>query len=66
MNNREISPELKSILGVLDYEYAEAEKVYEKWLQQGNKGSFQELLTGLMDLELMDLCKSNKNRFSIR
>ena len=66
LNNREISPELKSILGVLDYEYAEAEKVYEKWLQQGNKGSFQELLTGLMDLELMDLCKSNKNRFSIR
>ena len=61
-----LSPVLKSILQVLEGEYVEAEKIYEKWLQQGNTGSFQEMMSGLMDLELIDLCKSNKNRFSIR
>lgn len=66
INSRELSPVLKSILQVLEGEYVEAEKIYEKWLQQGNTGSFQEMMSGLMDLELIDLCKSNKNRFSIR
>ncbi len=65
INSKNISPALKSILQVLRDEPADAEEIYENWLQQGNAGSFQELLSGLMDLELMDLCKSYKNRFSI-
>ena len=65
-NNKEISAPLKSILRVLSQEYMEVEEIYKKWLEQGNQGSFRELLAGLMDLKLMDLCKSNKNRFSIR
>ncbi len=66
MNSREVTPFLNSILQVLEQEALDAETIYEKWLKKGHTGNFQELLSGLMDLELMDLCKSHKNRFSIR
>ena len=65
MNNSMLSPFLKSIWDVLDGEAANAEEIYLKWTAAGHKGSFQELLGGLTDLELMDLCKSDKNLFFI-
>ena len=60
---------MKSILEVLIEDPSEpmgAELIYRKWLERGNQGSFQEIMEGLLDLELMDLCKSNKNSFVIR
>ena len=68
-NRTDITNHMKSILKVLWEDASEpmqAEKIYEKWLKRGNQGSFQELMEGLLDLELLDLCKSNKNCFSIR
>lgn len=65
MNNRELSPFLKSIWEMLDGEPVNAEEIYLKWVTAGHKGSFQEVLGGLTDLELMDLCKSDKNLFFI-
>lgn len=63
-----LEEELKCILDILEsapYEPMEPEKIYRKWLEQGGQGSFQELMQNLMKLELMDLCKSYKNRFLI-
>lgn len=57
---------LGSIYGILCREPVEPEVLFQKWKEQGATGSFRELMEGLMDLELMDLCKSNKNRFFIR
>lgn len=68
-NRFDITNHMKSILEVLMEERAEpmsAEKIYQKWLAQGNEGSFQSVMEGLLDLELLDLCKSNKNSFIIR
>lgn len=65
----EMDGSLKSILEVLlsdPAEAMEAEQIYRKWTAMGNEGSFHDMMEGLMDLELMDLCKSYKNRFSIR
>lgn len=65
----ELDSHLKSILEVLAEdcgETLEPGQIYERWTRKGNTGSFQSMMEGLMDLELMDLCKSYKNRFSIR
>lgn len=56
----------ESIFKILEEEPLEPEVLYGKWQSCGNKENFQTFMEGLMDLELMDLCKSNKNRFSIR
>lgn len=61
-----ISEGLMSILNVLSEEPEEAESLYNKWKVQNENGSFQSFMEGLVDLELMDLCKVSKNRFSIR
>ena len=68
-NRMDITDFMKSILEVLLEDPAEAmgaEKIYNKWLERGNQGSFQQVMEGLLDLELIDLCKSNKNSFIIR
>lgn len=57
---------LRSIFQVLTEEPEDAEKLYNKWKGKNEKGSFQSFMEGLVDLELMDLCKVSKNRFSIR
>ena len=62
----DITTHMKSILEVLWEEAAEplgAEQLYRKWLEKGNQGAFCEFMEGLLDLELMDLCKSYKNNF---
>ena len=67
--NPDLDESLKSILKILSQdpsEPMEPEKIFRIWQEQGNVGNFQTLMEGLMDLELMDLCKSNKNRFLIR
>lgn len=69
-NDTEKVPEhLKSIWKILKENRAEpldVESIYKKWLAGGNYGSFQNLMEGLLDLELLDLCKSYKNLFVIR
>ena len=68
-NRTDITKHMKSILEVLIEDPSEpmgAELIYRKWLEHGNQGTFQEVMEGLLDLELMDLCKSNKNSFVIR
>lgn len=66
IRGRELDEKLTSILKVLDQEPGEPEVLYEKWKKGLGVGSFMSFMEGLMDLELMDLCKSEKNRFSIR
>ncbi len=61
-----LSPEILSIYNILEQDPKDPEILYQKWLAQGAAGSLSTLLEGLMDLELMDLCKSHKNQFSIR
>ena len=64
-----VTKHMKSILEVLKEDSTEpmgAELIYRKWLEKGNQGSFRSFMEGLLDLELMDLCKSNKNCFTIR
>lgn len=68
-NRTDITKHMKSILEVLIEDPSEpmgAELIYRKWLERGNQGTFQEVMEGLLDLELIDLCKSNKNSFVIR
>lgn len=65
-NGQEPDKKLMSILKVLDHNPAEPELLYTRWRECQNIGSFQSFMEGLMDLELLDLCKSEKNRFSIR
>ena len=62
----ELSESLRGIFQVLTEEPEDAEKLYNKWKGKNEKGSFQSFMEGLVDLELMDLCKVSKNRFSIR
>lgn len=70
MENRNgLTEHMKSILEVLREDPTEpmgAEIIYRKWLKKGNQGSFGSVMEGLLDLELLDLCKSNKNFFTIR
>ena len=64
----ELTKELQDVYEILEkepYELMEPEVIYKKWLEKGGIGSFQALMQNLMELELMDLCKSYKNRFSI-
>lgn len=56
----------KSIAGIMSNEPVEAEVIYQKWIENKNSGSFSNFMEGLMDLELLDLCESNKNRYWIR
>lgn len=69
LKRADVTKHMKSILEVLleePSEYLSAEKIYRIWRGKGNAGSFQEVMEGLLDLELLDLCKSNKNFFIIR
>lgn len=61
-----LDEKLRSIWMVLNEEPQEPEFLYTKWKNDSVNGNFQMFMEGLMDLELMDLCKSEKNRFSIR
>lgn len=64
----QLTKELRGVYEILEkepYEPMEPEVIYKKWLEQGGEGDFQSLMQNLMELELMDLCKSYKNRFSI-
>ena len=63
---KNLKEDLKSIWKVLTEEPIEAEKLYARWKDMEGNGSFQKFMEGLVDLELMDLCKVSKNRFSIR
>lgn len=63
--NASLSKEQKSVYKILTKDPLEAEKLYELWLKEGGKGAFSFFMEVLMDLELLDLCKSNKNRFWI-
>lgn len=68
-DTKKLPEHLKSIWQILWENRAEpldAESIYKKWLAGGKCGSFQDLLEGLLDLELLDLCKSYKNLFVIR
>jgi DNA processing protein len=65
-SRQELEAGLKGIFEVLDRDPTEPEILFTRWKEQGNDGSFQIFMEGLMDLELLDLCKSEKNRFSIR
>lgn len=68
-SRQNISGHMQSIMEILlesRGEALETEQIYKRWLQKGYKGTFQSMLEALMDLELMDLCKCYKNRFSIR
>lgn len=60
-----IKENLRSILNILSEEPEEAESLYNKWKIRNKSGNFQSFMEGLVDLELMDLCKASKNRFSI-
>ena len=64
--NISLSQELESVLKLLSKEPIDAEKLYDLWRKNGALGEFATFTEYLMDLELLDLCKSNKNRFSIR
>ena len=66
IRNVSLSDGQKSVLKLLTKEPVDAEKLYELWIKEGGKGAFHFFMEILMDLELLDLCKSNKNRFSIR
>lgn len=69
INSNELDPALKSIYEILlehPTEPMDAESIYKKWLERNGQGEFRALMEGLVDLELMDLCKSYKNRFTIR
>jgi len=61
-----LNEDTKSVLQLLSKEPQDAEKLYELWRQKGGRGAFSFFVEILMDLELLDLCKSNKNRFFIR
>ena len=61
-----LNENLRSIWQVLTEEPEEAEKLYTRWKVKRENGSFQSFMEGLVDLELMDLCKVSKKRFSIR
>ncbi len=62
----DMNESLRSIYQVLTEEPEDAEKLYNKWKKKNGEGSFSCFMEGLVDLELMDLCKVSKNRFSIR
>ena len=64
--NISLSKEQKSVLQILSKEPKDAEKLYELWMKNGASGTFTQFLEVVMDLELLDLCKSNKNFFYIR
>lgn len=69
INSNELDPVLKSIYEILlehPTEPMDAESIYKKWLERNGQGEFRVFMEGLVDLELMDLCKSYKNRFTIR
>lgn len=69
ISRHDLSSEMESILQILvqnPAEYVEAEEIYSKLKEQGIVINFQTLMENLIDLELIDLCKSNKNRFTIR
>ena len=66
IRGQELNEKLRSILKVLEQEPIEQERLFERWSVGSEKSNFQDFMEGLMDLELMDLCKSEKNRFSIR
>lgn len=57
---------LRNILQVLTKEPQEAEVLYQTWKASVPNGDFRSFMEGLVDLELLDLCKSEKNRFYIR
>ena len=57
---------LRSIFQVLTEEPEAVDKLFTKWKGKNEKGSFQSFTEGLVDLELMDLCKMSKNGYSIR
>ncbi len=61
-----LSEEMASVFKLLTKEPSDAEKLYESWRENGAEETFSSFMEILMDLELMDLCKSNKNRFSIQ
>ena len=61
-----MNEKLSSIFQVLTEEPEEAEKIYIRWKNKNRSEGFQDFMEGLVDLELMDLCKVSKNRFSIR
>ncbi len=67
-SRQDITEYMKYILQVLEEDPAEPmepEKIYARLHARGNAENFQTLLETLVDLELMNLCKSNKNHFSI-
>lgn len=64
--NISLSEELKSVLKLLSKEPVDAEKLYDLWKKSGALGDFVTFTELLMDLELLDLCISNKNRVWIR
>lgn len=64
--NVSLKDEQKLVLKLLTKEPTNAEKLYELWIKEGGKGTFHFFMEILMDLQLLDLCKSNKNRFFIR
>jgi DNA processing protein len=69
MERKNITKHMECILEILLEDPTEplsAEKIYQKWMERGNTGTFREVMEGLLDLELLDLCKSNKNSFLIR
>ena len=69
ISRQDISEDQKNILKILmenPSEYMEPEQIYTKLKEQGYTENFQTLMESFVDLELLDLCKSNKNKFSIR
>ncbi len=67
MLRQQLDKRLYSILEVLTEEPVSPEQLFMRWKKiSGEIDSFQDFMGGLMDLELLDLCKSDKNRFSIR
>lgn len=62
----DIDAALQDILRVLTTQPQDAEILYQTWKAQVPNGTFRSFMEGLVDLELLDLCKSEKNRFYIR
>ncbi len=69
INRQDLNEAMKEILKILSErptDYMTAEDIFVSMKEKGSQISFQELMENMLDLELMDLCKSNKNRFIIR
>ncbi len=69
INSNEMDETKKLILKILSEdpaEFLELEKIYTILQKNGCSVEFSKLIENLLDLELMDLCKSDKNRFTIR